>query len=140
MSILRRGSVQHLASRVKGHLSEGKNAWDAFEALFPAVTASGIPKKEAIEAISYHETKQRGWYSGCVMIVDSCGTMDAALVLRSIYQQGKNCWLQAGAGIVDQSKPERELEETIEKLSCISQYITAYSNIPSTPKMKSEAV
>lgn len=140
MDIRRRGSVQHLASRVKGRLAENKNAWDAFEALFPAVTASGIPKKEAIEAISHLENQQRGWYSGCVMIVDSNGAMDAALVLRSIYQQGDICWLQAGAGIVDQSKPERELEETIEKLSCISQYITTHSNNTSSTSAQSEAV
>ncbi|AFJ01559.1 iron aquisition 2,3-dihydroxybenzoate-AMP ligase [Methylophaga frappieri] len=125
MGISRRGSVQHLTSRLKGKLSEGKHAWDAFEALFPAVTASGIPKKGALDAIQRLEPIQRDWYSGCVMIVDENGAMDAALVLRSIYQQGDACWLQAGAGIVDQSKPERELQETVEKLSCISQHLVS---------------
>jgi yersiniabactin salicyl-AMP ligase len=123
MAVRRRGSVQHLASRVKGKLKKDKTAWDAFESLFPAVTASGIPKKAAIEAIHRHEPETRGWYSGCVMIVDSDGSMDAALVLRSIYQDGEKIWLQAGAGIVDQSTPERELEETTEKLSCVSKYL-----------------
>ncbi|MBB1485773.1 salicylate synthase [Oceanospirillum sediminis] len=127
MAVRRRGSVQHLASRVKGQLKEDKNAWDAFEALFPAVTASGIPKKPAIEAIYRYEQQPRGWYSGCVMIVDSTGAMDAALVLRSIYREDNNSWLQAGAGIVDQSRPERELEETIEKLSCIMQFLATRS-------------
>ncbi|OZS45967.1 salicylate synthase [Photobacterium sanguinicancri] len=125
MAIRRRGSVQHLASRVKGQLAEGKNCWDAFEALFPAVTASGIPKKPAIEAIQRLEHQNRGLYSGCIMITDSQGSMDAALVLRSIYNQHNQQWLQAGAGIVDQSKPDRELEETIEKLTCIMTNLVA---------------
>ncbi|MCF2857713.1 salicylate synthase [Pseudoalteromonas sp. SMS1] len=123
MAVRRRGSVQHLASRVCGQLSEHKNPWHAFQALFPAVTASGIPKREAIEAILRLEPNRRDWYSGCVMIVDSDGFMDSALVLRSIYRANNRTWLQAGAGVIDQSKPERELTETIEKLSCIAHYL-----------------
>lgn len=107
MTVSRRGSVQHLASRVKGRLREGRHAWDAFEALFPAVTASGIPKQAGIDAIQRYEGTPRGCYSGCVLIVDSHGAMDAALVLRSIYQRGGESWLQAGAGLVAQSTPER---------------------------------
>ncbi|HBP0078276.1 TPA: salicylate synthase [Pseudomonas aeruginosa] len=123
MHVLRRGSVQHLASRVNGRLREGRTAWDAFEALFPAVTASGIPKQAGIEAISRFERTARGWYSGCMLVVDSQGAMDAALVLRSIYQREGESWLQAGAGIVGQSRPARELEETNEKLACILKYV-----------------
>lgn len=126
MGVRRRGSVQHLASRLKGQLAAGKTAWDAFAALFPAVTASGIPKKPALEAIQRHEPVPRNWYSGCVMIIDSDGNMDAALVLRSLYRQGNKCWLQAGAGIIDQSKPERELQETIEKLTCVEQHLVSH--------------
>ncbi|MBR8843076.1 MULTISPECIES: salicylate synthase [Pseudoalteromonas] len=123
MAVRRRGSVQHLASRVCGQLSNGKNPWHAFQALFPAVTASGIPKREAIEAILRLEPNSRDWYSGCVMIVDNDGFIDSALVLRSIYRANNSTWLQAGAGVIDQSKPERELTETIEKLSCIANYL-----------------
>ena len=123
MTIRRRGSVQHLASRVCGQLSDNKNPWHAFQALFPAVTASGIPKREAIEAILRLEPNRRECYSGCVMIVDSDGFMDSALVLRSIYRADNCTWLQAGAGVIDQSKPERELTETIEKLTCIANYL-----------------
>ncbi|CAL5246962.1 hypothetical protein PASLES2_24925 [Pseudomonas aeruginosa] len=121
--MLRRGSVQHLASRVNGRLHEGRTAWDAFEALFPAVTASGIPKQAGIEAIGRFERTARGWYSGCMLVVDSQGALDAALVLRSIYQREGESWLQAGAGIVGQSRPARELEETNEKLACILKYV-----------------
>lgn len=127
MAVLRRGSVQHLASRIRGRLAQGRNAWDAFEALFPAVTASGIPKREGIDAIQRYEDTPRGWYSGCVLVVDSLGRMDAALVLRSVYQRGAESWLQAGAGIVGQSRPERELEETNEKLGCVLKHLVFHS-------------
>ncbi|MDU7253497.1 MAG: salicylate synthase [Clostridium sp.] len=120
MSVLKRGTVQHLASRLKGKLKKEYNEWHGFNALFPAVTASGIPKKEAIEAIERLEEEPRNIYSGSVLTYDSDGTIDAALVLRSIYQDDKHTWLRAGAGIVELSLPERELVETCEKLSSVS--------------------
>lgn len=123
MTIERRGTVQHLASRLKGKLKENHTPWHAFKALFPAVTASGIPKRESIEAIGRYETEPRNLYSGCVITFDESGKMDAALVLRSFFQKGKHAWLQAGAGIVDMSEPERELEETCEKLRSVSEQI-----------------
>ncbi len=125
MAIRERGSVQHLASRVKGLLQTDKNRWDAFIALFPAVTASGIPKKPALEAISRYEGEPRRLYSGCVMLLDSTGKLDAALVLRSFYQHQGRRWFQAGAGLVRDSKPEREWQETCEKLECIMKYVRA---------------
>ncbi|MBN3729112.1 salicylate synthase, partial [Burkholderia sp. Ac-20379] len=123
MQICRRGTVQHLGSRVRGRLAEGRSAWDAFAALFPAVTASGIPKREAIDAIGQLEPGPRGLYSGCVMIADSDGLLDAALVLRSVFVDGGRAWLQAGAGVVAMSTPERELEETREKLTSVSRFL-----------------
>ncbi|MGO2242125.1 MAG: salicylate synthase [Halomonas sp.] len=125
MHVRERGSVQHLASRVKGSLSEGRTAWHAFEALFPAVTASGIPKREALQAIRRYEQQPRGPYSGCVLMADCDGSLDAALVLRSLFQRKGKTWLQAGAGIVAQSTPERELEETREKLSSLAHCLIA---------------
>jgi len=119
MAVRERGSVQHLASRVGGQLREGRNAWHAFAALFPAVTASGVPKAEACESILRHEGS-RGLYSGAVLLVEPDGGLDAALVLRSIYQRDGRTWLRAGAGIVGQSTPEREYEETCEKLRSVS--------------------
>lgn len=126
MAIRERGSVQHLASRVKGLLQTDRNRWDAFIALFPAVTASGIPKKPSLQAISRYEGESRRLYSGCVMLLDSSGKLDAALVLRSLYQYQGRCWLQAGAGLVRDSKPEREWQETCEKLDCIMKYVRPY--------------
>lgn len=123
MQVCRRGTVQHLGSRVHGRLDSGRTAWDAFRSLFPAVTASGIPKREAIDAIGRYEPVQRGLYSGCVLIADSDGALDAALVLRSMYQDEERAWLRAGAGIVAMSTPERELEETREKLTSVSRFL-----------------
>ena len=87
------------------------------------VKAGRLLDNEAIDAINRLETYRRGPYSGCVLIADSDGFLDAALVLRALYRQGDQTWLQAGAGIVAQSTPERELQETIEKFRSISQYL-----------------
>ncbi|WP_207004237.1 salicylate synthase [Trinickia mobilis] len=125
MTVRARGTVQHLASRVTGRLAAGRRAWDAFVSLFPAVTASGIPKREALESIRRHESGPRGLYSGCVMIVDSGGALDAALVLRSVYRNGARCWLQAGAGLVPLSAPRREWTETCEKLASVARHLRA---------------
>ena len=118
-----RGSVQHLASTICGKLKQGLNAWDAFAHIFPAVTASGIPKKAAFKEIRRSEKESRGLYAGAILHVDYHGTLDAALVLRSLLGHEGSAWLQAGAGIVSYSKPERELTETSEKLSSIAPWV-----------------
>ncbi|XTZ17461.1 salicylate synthase [Micromonospora echinospora] len=123
LTVQRRGSVQHLASRVTGRLDAGRNCWHAAAALFPAITASGIPKRAACAAIHRYETTPRGLYSGAVVVADSDGGLDAALVLRTVFQQDGRTWLRAGAGIVAQSTPERELEETREKLRSVSPFL-----------------
>ena len=127
MLVSRRGAVQHLASRLKGKLLDSCNPWYAFNALFPAVTASGVPKRESIDAIGRLEPQPRGLYAGCAMIYDHTGELDAALVLRSFYQRDGSAWLQAGAGIMNMSNPERELEETREKLSSFARHLVAAS-------------
>ncbi|EGT3655449.1 salicylate synthase [Clostridioides difficile CD149] len=119
MDVIERGTVQHLASRLKGRLKENLNEWDALTSLFPAVTATGIPKKESIEAISRMEENDRELYSGGVFKLNNFGELDVALVLRSAFQNNKESWLRVGAGIVSMSNPERELEETKEKISSV---------------------
>jgi salicylate synthase len=126
MAISERGTVQHLASRVAGQLAAGRHAWDAFAAAFPAVTASGVPRDAACASIRIHESK-RGLYSGAVLTVDQDGSMDAALVLRAVYRQNGLTWLQAGAGIVGQSRPVREFEETCEKLDSVARFLVPAS-------------
>lgn len=118
-----RGSVQHLASTLCGELNADCNAWHAFASLFPAVTASGIPKVEAFTEIRRHEKDSRGLYAGAVLRVDHDGTLDAALVLRSLLGHEQQFWLQAGAGVVSASLPERELIETTEKLGSIAPWV-----------------
>jgi salicylate synthetase len=120
MAVRERGSVQHLASRVTGRLAPGLGAWDAFATLFPAITASGIPKPAACRLIRELEAEPRGLYAGAVLSCDHNADLDAALVLRSIYQQDGRTWLRAGAGVVAQSTPDREHEETCEKLRSVA--------------------
>jgi salicylate synthetase len=126
MTVKERGSVQHLGSSVSGTLSPGRSAWDALDALFPGVTASGIPKPEAIEAITRLE-ERRGLYSGAVVTVSHDGALDSALVLRALYAEDGQAWLRAGAGIVSASTPDREYEETCEKLSSIAPHVVPRS-------------
>ncbi len=85
----------------------------------PGVTASGIPKPAAIEAITRLEDR-RGMYSGAVVAVSHDGALDSALVLRALYSENGRAWLRAYAGIVSASAPDREYEETCEKLSSIA--------------------
>ncbi len=125
MTVTERGSVQHLASSVSGQLRDGQGPWQAFAALFPAVTASGVPKRPAYACIRRHDPEPRGLYSGAVLTVDHTGSLDAALVLRTVFQRDGRTWLRAGAGIVEQSEPDREFEETCEKLRSVADHIAA---------------
>lgn len=123
LEVKERGSVQHLGSRISGVLPQGRGPWDAFQALFPSITASGIPKSAAYQQIQAHEPGPRGLYSGAVLSVDHTGVLDAALVLRAVYRAEGRTWLRAGAGVVALSTPEREFEETCEKLQSVARYI-----------------
>ncbi|WP_035795636.1 salicylate synthase [Kitasatospora mediocidica] len=123
MVVKERGSVQHLASRLSGRLAPGLDRWDAFAALFPAITATGVPKPAAVAGVRQHEQVAREMYGGAVLAVDASGALDAALVLRAVFEQAGRVWLRAGAGIVAQSVPARELEETCEKLRSVAAYL-----------------
>ncbi|NHA37361.1 salicylate synthase [Staphylococcus schleiferi] len=118
MNIYERGSVQHLGSVVSGIL-ESDNYWKALLSLYPAVTASGIPKKESIRAIEKYEDTPRNLYSGGVFLINQDYGFDVALILRTVFQDKHETFARAGAGIVEKSKPDRELEETREKLNSI---------------------
>ncbi|MBF4618534.1 salicylate synthase [Clavibacter sp. VKM Ac-2873] len=123
MVVEERGTVQHLASRVAGELADGLTSWDALAALFPAVTASGVPKRAAFDLIRRLEGHDRGLYAGAVLRIDADGALDAALVLRTLFRRGGATWMQAGAGVVGASRPTRELEETREKLASIADHV-----------------
>jgi salicylate synthetase len=123
MTVQERGSVQHLASRVVGRLRDDVGPWSAFGALFPAVTATGVPKAAALAALARHEPGTRGLYGGAVFSADTRGSLDAALVLRAVFRHGGKTWLRAGAGVMWQSTPEREYEETCEKLRSVAPFL-----------------
>lgn len=127
MAIRERGSVQHLASTVRGTLHHTSDRFDALAELFPAVTASGIPKGPALAAILRLEPVRRGLYSGAVITLGTDGDLETALCLRTLYSDGVRAWLQAGAGIVDASDPEREFTETCEKLASVAPYVVPAS-------------
>ncbi len=108
--------VQHLVSRVEGTLAAGKDAFDALAAVFPAGTVSGAPKPRALEIIHELEPTARGPYAGVVGYFSLNGAMDTAIAIRTLYADGPTYYLQAGAGIVADSDPRRELAETEAKL------------------------
>ncbi|OBA79425.1 salicylate synthase [Mycobacterium sp. 1164966.3] len=125
MTVRERGSVQHLGSTISARLDPASDRMAALEALFPAVTASGIPKAAGVEAILRLDEAPRGMYSGAIVTLSAEGGLDAALTLRAAYECDGKTWLRAGAGIIEASEPEREFEETCEKLSTLAPYLIA---------------
>jgi anthranilate synthase component 1 len=119
MVVERFSHVQHIVSRVEGALADGLDAFDAMAALFPAGTVSGAPKVRAMEIIAELEPEPRGPYAGIVGYFSANGNMDSAITIRTIFARGNRLYLQAGAGIVADSVPEREWEETQGKLGAL---------------------
>ncbi|MDZ7336442.1 MAG: anthranilate synthase component I [candidate division KSB1 bacterium] len=104
--------VMHIVSTVTGELQPGFDSVDVFKACFPAGTVTGAPKVRAMEIIDELETTQRGFYAGAVGYFDFCGRMDTCIAIRTMLIKNKIAYWQAGAGIVADSVPEKELEET----------------------------
>ncbi|KAB7673152.1 anthranilate synthase component I [Bacillus sp. B1-b2] len=108
--------VMHLVSEVSGQLKEGLSSVDALVACLPAGTVSGAPKIRAMQIINELEGVKRGIYSGAVGYISQNGNMDFALAIRTMVIKENKAYIQAGAGIVYDSIPEKEYEETIHKL------------------------
>ncbi len=115
MTVERYSHVMHICSNVTGRLQPGKSAFDALRACLPAGTLSGAPKVRAMEIIDELEPCRRGPYGGAVGYVDFSGNMDTCIALRTLVLKGQTAYLQAGAGIVADSVPETEREETLNK-------------------------
>ena len=115
MVVERYSHVMHITSNVTGRLLPGKTALDALRAGLPAGTVSGAPKVRAMEIIDELEPHRRGPYAGAVGYVDFTGNMDTCIALRTIVMQGQTAYVQAGAGLVADSVPESEYEETLSK-------------------------
>jgi anthranilate synthase component 1 len=115
MVIERYSHVMHIVSNVVGTLDPGRDALDVLRATFPAGTLSGAPKVRAMQIIDELEPERRGVYGGAVGYIGFDGNMDVAIAIRTIVARDGEMWLQAGAGIVEASDPEREYEETVNK-------------------------
>jgi anthranilate synthase component 1 len=107
--------VMHIVSSVTGTLRADKDAFDTLMACFPAGTVSGAPKVRAMEIIAELEPTRRGVYSGSVMYLDFSGNLNSCIAIRTMLVQGSKAYLQAGGGIVADSDPEREWDETMNK-------------------------
>jgi len=115
MFIERYSHVMHIVSNVQGRLEEGKDAFDAFRAVFPAGTLSGAPKIRAMEIIDELEPCKREVYGGAVGYFSFTGNMDMAIAIRTLIVKDGQVFVQAGAGIVADSQPETEYQETLSK-------------------------
>jgi len=136
MDVERYSHVMHLVSHVQGRLRSGLSQFDALRSCFPAGTVSGAPKIRAMEIIAELEKEKRGPYAGAVGYFDFSGNLDTAITIRTIVIKDNVAYIQAGAGIVADSVPEREYRESLNKaqalLSAIdqaeaSQYLFARS-------------
>ena len=119
MVIERYSHVMHIVSSVSGELAEGKTAFDALTACFPAGTVSGAPKIRAMEIIDSLERTRRGPYAGVVGYFDFSGNIDTAITIRTIVASGGRAFVQAGAGVVADADPASEAEETRRKAEAL---------------------
>jgi len=115
MALERYSHVMHLVSVVEGQLAEGRDRLDALVSCFPAGTVSGAPKVRAMQIINELEPDRRGLYAGAVGYLDFAGNLDFCIAIRSILMEGGKAYIQAGAGIVADSNPTAEYEETKDK-------------------------
>ncbi len=119
MVIEKYSHVMHIVSNVTGLLSDGKDSFDVIKATFPAGTLSGAPKVRAMEIIEETEPASRGAYGGCVCYFGFSGNMDSCITIRTFVIKNGKIYIQAGAGIVADSNPETEYQETVNKVKAL---------------------
>ena len=119
MAIERYSHVMHLVSIVEGQLHEDRDRLDALVACFPAGTVSGAPKVRAMEIIAELENRRRGAYAGAVGYLDFAGNLDFCITIRTVVIENGRAFVQAGAGIVADSNPSAEYEETRDKARAV---------------------
>ncbi len=119
MFVERYSHVMHIVSSIEGRLRPDLSAVDALRACFPAGTLSGAPKVRAMEIIEELETARRGTYGGAVLYADFSGNLDSCIAIRSMLAIGGKGYVQAGAGIVADSVPEQEHQESINKAQAV---------------------
>jgi anthranilate synthase component 1 len=126
----------HIVSTVIGELSEGKGAIDALAATFPAGTLSGAPKPRAMEIIEELEPSRRGLYGGVVGYLDFGGDLDTAIAIRTTLMRGGRAYVQAGGGIVADSDPAAEEQESRNKAAAVLRAIALAESL-SPPTLSS---
>jgi anthranilate synthase component 1 len=129
MVVERYSHVMHLVSNVSGTLAEGVTGFDALTACFPAGTVSGAPKVRAMEIIDSLERTKRGPYAGVVGYFDFSGNLDTCITIRTIVATGGKAYVQAGAGIVADSVPEMEAEETRRKAEALLRAVAGAASL-----------
>jgi len=115
MAVEKYSHVMHLVSNITGDLLPGKDNFDLFSAAFPAGTVSGAPKIRAMEIIEELEPIKRGPYAGAVGYFDFSGNLDTCITIRTVWIEDGKAYLQVGAGIVADSVPSKEYDETLNK-------------------------
>jgi anthranilate synthase component 1 len=129
MVIERYSHVMHIVSGVSGRLRQGVGPVDVLRATFPHGTVTGAPKVRAMEIIDTLEPVARGPYAGAVGYIDFSGNLDTAIALRTMVAAQGKAWVQAGAGVVADSTPEREYEECGEKAAAVLAAIAAAGHV-----------
>jgi anthranilate synthase component 1 len=119
MFVERYSHVMHLVSSLEGKLRPELGAIDALRACFPAGTLSGAPKIRAMEIIEELEPARRGVYGGSVLYADFRGNLDSCIAIRTLYMNGEHGHFQSGGGIVADSVPEKEFEESVNKAKAV---------------------
>lgn len=119
MTLVKYSHVKHIVSRVEARLRRGATMYDAFRAVFPAGTVSGAPKPRAMEIIEELEPARRGPYAGAIGYFSPNGCCDFAITIRTLVRKSRLAYIQAGAGIVWDSDPEREWYETQHKMRAL---------------------
>ncbi|MEF9426019.1 MAG: chorismate-binding protein, partial [Candidatus Mariimomonas ferrooxydans] len=111
--------VIHIVSNIQGNAAKGKNCFDAIRAAFPGGTITGVPKVRCMEIIDELEPVTRGPYTGSLGYLSFTGTMDLNIIIRSFVIKSGIAYVQAGAGIVADSEPEKEYFETLKKAEAL---------------------
>ena len=124
MVVERYSHVMHIVSDVRGQLKPGQDAFDLIRATFPAGTVSGAPKVRAMEIIDELETTRRGVYAGIIGYIGYDGTMDSCIAIRTVVMRGDRVYIQAGGGIVADSDPQREYEESWNKAKALAEAVS----------------
>ena len=128
MVVERFSHVMHIVSQVEGRIAEGRTAFDLMRATFPAGTVTGAPKVRAMQIIAQHEPSQRGFYAGALGYFGYDGNLDSCIMLRTALLKEGRIYIQAGGGVVADSQPAAEYQETINKAGALLKAVEIADN------------